>query len=464
MLTSLEFKMKKRGLAISNYLFSLINKGNDRSIKAKKNIIIAFLVKGGSIVISLFLVPITIHYVSPSQYGIWVTLSSIIGWFSFFDIGFGNGLRNKFAESVAKGEHELARIYVSTTYAILTIIIAIVLLLFIFINPFLNWSKILNANSNMAGELSTLALIVFVFFCLQFVLQLITTVLTADQQPAKASLFNFFGSLLSGIIIFILTKTTAGNLIYLGTAYSLTPIVILSISSIWFYSKKYKKYAPSFKYVRFRYSRNLMTLGLKFFLLQIAGLVLYQTSNIIIAQLFGAAEVTPYNIAFKYFNVIPMVLGIILLPFWSAYTEAWLKNDIGWIKSTLKKLKMFWLLLTILTLIMLIFSPYIYAMWVGKEIVVPFSLSAVIGAYVIINAWNGIYCAFLNGIGKIQLQLYTGILDMIIHIPLAIYLGKKIGIAGVILSLVILCGLNMIWTIIQYNKIINNKAKGIWAK
>ena len=36
MLTSLEFKMKKRGLAISNYLFGLVNKGNDRSIKAKK--------------------------------------------------------------------------------------------------------------------------------------------------------------------------------------------------------------------------------------------------------------------------------------------------------------------------------------------------------------------------------------------------------------------------------------------
>jgi hypothetical protein len=67
-------------------------------------------------------------------------------------------------------------------------------------------------------------------------------------------------------------------------------------------------------------------------------------------------------------------------------------------------------------------------------------------------------------VGKIKLQLYTGILDMIIHIPLAIYLGKKLGIAGVVLSLVILCGLNMIWTIIQYNKIINNKATGIWAQ
>jgi O-antigen/teichoic acid export membrane protein len=441
-----------------------INKGQERSIKAKKNILAAFLIKGGSIIISLFLVPLTIHYVSSDQYGIWITLSSIIGWFGFFDIGFGNGLRNKFAESIAHGEDEKARIYVSTTYAVLIIIVTIILTIFLFINPFLNWSKILNAPSNMAGELSTLALIVFVFFCLQFVFQLITTVLTADQQPAKASLFNFYGSVFSILVIYILTKTTSGNLIYLGAALGFIPVAVLIVSSIWFYSRKYKKFAPSLKYVKFSYARNLMTLGLKFFLLQVAGIVLYQTSNIIIAQLFGAAEVTPYNIAYKYFTVIPMILGIILSPFWSAYTEAWAKGDIAWIKSSQKKLKLIWISLSVLAVIMLLFSNLVYKMWVGKEIIIPFSVSAVLAAYFIINTWNGIYCVFLNGVGKIKLQLYSGILDMAIHIPLAIYLGKRFGIAGVVLSLVILCGLNMIWTIMQYNKIINNKATGIWAK
>ena len=441
-----------------------INNGQERSVRAKKNILAAFLIKGGSIIISLFLVPLTIHYVSSDQYGIWITLSSIIGWFGFFDIGFGNGLRNKFAESIAHGEDNKARIYVSTTYAVLTIIVTIVLSIFVLLNPFLNWSTILNAPPNMAAELSTLALIVFVFFCLQFVLQLITTVLTADQQPAKASLFNFYGSVFSILVIYILTKTTSGNLIYLGAALGFIPVAVLMVSSIWFYSRKYKKFAPSLKYVKFSYARDLMTLGLKFFLLQVAGIVLYQTSNIIIAQLFGAAEVTPYNIAYKYFTVIPMILGIILSPFWSAYTEAWTKGDIAWIKNSQKKLKLIWISLSVLAVIMLLFSNLVYKMWVGKEITIPFTVSAVLAAYFIINTWNGIYCVFLNGVGKIKLQLYSGILDMIIHIPLAIYLGKKMGIAGVVLSLVILCGLNMIWTIMQYNKIINNKATGIWAK
>jgi len=446
------------------FIFNLniITKGHERSVNAKKNILASLIIKGCSILISLFLVPLTIHYLNPTRYGIWLTLSSIIGWLGFFDIGFGNGLRNKFAQSIAMGKHEQARVYVSTTYAILSIIIASVLILFFLINPFLDWSRILNTPGSMSGELSILALIVFVFFCLQFVLQLITTVLTANQQPAKASLFNLIGSLFSLTVIFILTKTTSGNLLYLGAAFGFAPILVLGISSIWFYSHEYRKYAPSFKFVKFGYARDLMSLGIKFFVLQIAAVIIYQTSNIIIAQLFGPAQVTPYNIAYKYFSIIPMGFGIIMMPFWSAFTEAWTKNDIGWIKNTIKKLKFIWVLMSIAAILMLIFSNFIYRMWVGKEIAVPLGISVVMAAYVILNAWCGIYSQFLNGVGKIKLQLYSGLLGALINIPLAIYLGRHLGISGVVLSTFLIAIISAIWSPVQYFKLINNKAKGIW--
>jgi O-antigen/teichoic acid export membrane protein len=449
---------------ILKYINNAFSKGHERSVKAKKNILASFMIKGLSIAISLVLVPLTIHYVNPSRYGIWITLSSIVGWFSFFDIGFGNGLRNKFAISVAKGEHEKARIYVSTTYAMLSVIIIAVLVMFFCINPFLNWSKILNAPPKMEGELSLLALIIFVFFCLQLEFQLIGTVLTANQQPAKGSLFNLIGSSLSLLIIFVLTKTTSGNLLYLGAAISAAPVIVLIISSIWYYSREYKMYAPSIKFVKFSYGRDLMGLGMNFFLLQIAGVVLYETNNIIIAQLFGTTEVTSYNIAYKYFSVITMVTATVMLPFWSAYTEAWTKNDIAWIRSSLKKLKLLWLLISIAAVFMFLFSGFFYRIWVGKGIYVPASISAIMAVYVIMNGWNNIYTLFLNGAGKIKLQLYGSVIGMIINIPLSIYLGKLFGIAGVLLATVILCAINMVIEPIQTNKLLNNNAKGIWNK
>jgi O-antigen/teichoic acid export membrane protein len=449
---------------LQEFIKNFFTEGSQRSINAKKNILVLAIIRGCSIAVSLILVPITIHYINPTRYGIWLTLSSIVGWFGFFDVGLGHGLRNRFAEAVTNGKDELAHIYVSTTYAILSLIIIVVLIIFFCINPFLNWSKILNTSPSMAEELSILALIVFVFFCLQFVFRLITTILTANQQPAKASIFDLVGSLVSLCLIFILTKTSSGNLIYLGTVFSFTPVLVLTASSIWFYTHQYKKYAPAIKFVNFHYARDLMGLGIKFFIIQIAGVVLYQTSNIIIANLFGPEQVTPYNIAYKYFSIIPMAFTIIMMPFWSATTEAWIKKDINWIKNAINKLIIIWLIFSISAIIMLFFSNFIYRIWVGKEIQVPISISVVIAAYVIINGWCNIFSQFMNGVGKIKLQLYFGIFGALLNIPFAIVLGKHLGIYGVILATCFLGIINAIWSPIQYKKIINNKAKGIWNK
>jgi O-antigen/teichoic acid export membrane protein len=124
---------------ILNRIKSSFTSGHERSIKAKKNILASLVIRGCSIAISLVLVPLTINYINTSRYGIWLTLSSIVAWLSFFDIGLTQGLRNKFAEAKARGDDALAQIYVSTTYALLAIIFCAIWLP-LCANNFLNWS------------------------------------------------------------------------------------------------------------------------------------------------------------------------------------------------------------------------------------------------------------------------------------------------------------------------------------
>jgi O-antigen/teichoic acid export membrane protein len=439
-------------------------KGHARSIEAKKNIAVSFIIKGLNIAIGLMLVPLTINYLSPTKYGLWITLSSIIGWFGFFDIGLGNGLRNKFTEAIAIGEHELARKYVSTTYAILSIIIGVILVLFYLINPFLNWNYILNAGQDIVlqKELSIVALVVFTFFCLSFVFKLITTILTADQKPAKASFFDLIGQIITLVLIYVLTKTTEGSLLYLGLVLSSTPVLVLLISSAWFFNGKYKAYRPTIKLVDFSKVKDLLNLGLKFFIIQIAAILLYSTNNIIISQLFGPEQVTPYNVAFKYFSVLMMVFSIVITPFWSAFTEAWVKKEITWIKNIMRKLFILWFILVVFGILMFIISKWVYSVWVGDKVIITFTMSALVGAWVLINAWNSMFSQFFNGLGKVKLQLYLGISSALLNVPLAIFLGHQLGIEGVLLANVIFGIIGACIYPFQYNKLINNRAKGIW--
>jgi O-antigen/teichoic acid export membrane protein len=441
-----------------------LTSGNPRSVLVKKNMLGSLFIKSTSIIINLLLVPLTIHYLNPTNYGIWLTLSSIIGWVSFFDIGFGNGLRNRLAEAIAKKEHGIARNYISTTYATLFIIMGVIILIFLIINPLLDWTKILNTPPEMSNELSTLAMVVFVFFCIQLVFQLIIIVLTADQKPAVASSLNLVGSLLSLLIIFILTKTTHGSLLLLGLTLSVVPVMVLIISNIWFYNCKYKIYAPSIKHVKFTYAKKLITLGFDFFIIQIAAIVLFQVNNIIIAQLFGPEQVTPYNITYKYFGIITMVYAIISTPFWSAFTDAWVKEDISWIKRIINKMRIFWFGITLLTIFLLLVSQFAYKIWIGNSVKIPYILSCSMALNVIIIGWNTIYVQFINGVGKLKLQLLSGVFGTLITIPLSIYLGRIFGISGIVFSSCILGLINTGWTFSQYNRIINRTAFGIWNK
>ena len=101
---------------------------------------------------------------------------------------------------------------------------------------------------------------------------------------------------------------------------------------------------------------------------------------------------------------------------------------------------------------------------VGRQIIIPISVSASIAGYVIINGWNAIYSQFLNGTGKIKMQLFFALAGSLVNIPLAVFLGKNLGIYGVILSTTLISLIIAVFSPIQYSKIINNRALGIWAK
>ena len=136
-------------------ILDFFNKGHQRTVTIKKNIIGTFVLKAYTVLISFLLVPLSISCLDAQRYGLWLTINSIIGWFAIFDIGLGHGLRNKFAENKAKGKIKIIKVYTSTAYFSITIICFLLFLMFMVVNNFLNWQKILNTSLISKEELNT---------------------------------------------------------------------------------------------------------------------------------------------------------------------------------------------------------------------------------------------------------------------------------------------------------------------
>ena len=423
-------------------------------------------IRGLSMLISLISAPIMLHHVNRADYGVLLTLTSIVSWVGLMDVGLGNGLRNKLPEFLANKDFRSAKIVISSCYATLAIYVGILITIFLLISPFVNWLGVLNSPSSDAGEISCLANIVFVAFCIQFLLGLMNSILFAYQMPAFQSVFTFVGQVLSLVaLVFQVYVFDVTSVFQIGAVNCLMTPFVLFLGSIWLYRTKLKDIAPSFRYIKFNTVGSILSLGLKFFVIQMITIVLFQANSIIIAKVVSPEAVVEYNLAFKYISLLTMIFNIVITPVWSATTDAYVRKDFAWIKKTLLQSKKICLVTIFIGLVMLVVSNHVYSLWLGNGAIdISYYTTGLILLYISFEMLYKVYGTIINGTGKIFAQIIiTGIIS-IIYIPMAIFLGKLFGLSGVLVSNVIVFVLNYAWSKIQCAKILNETAYGFWNK
>lgn len=441
-----------------------INQGNSRTILLKKNIIGSFGIKGISIMVSFVLVPLTLGYLSSELYGIWLTLSSVLLCLSFFDVGFTLGLKNKLGEAIALKQWDRGKSLVSTTYLLMILIFVPLCFILELVIPYFDWAAFLNVNSIYREEIQNALYILVACFCLQMIVNVLSTVIAAFQQVALSSTFPVIGNIISLGVIWGLTKWCPPSLVALAFAISAVPIFVISISSLFFYHTKFKLVSPSIKSINFSYIKSLWSLGYKFFVIQIQVVIMFQATNILISNVSGPNDVTSYNIAYKYLNAAMMVYNIILTPLWPAFTDAFTRKDFSWMNGIYRKMVKVFMMLALVMLVMLFCSPFVYRIWIGEKVHIPFLMSVCVCVYMIVTTWTNLQTMTLNGIGAIKIQTYISLLGVCIHIPLSFFLGKYIGGCGVVCSMTIITLFYAVVFTKQINLILKQKATGIWIK
>ncbi len=447
------------------HIKELYANSSSRSKDAVKNIAISFLARGLSMVSSLLLVPVTINYVNPTQYGIWLTLYSIIGWILLFDFGLGNGLRNKFAEAKAQGDMELASQYVSTTYFTLGVIMAVLFMLISIANIFIDWTLVLKVDTSYADELRRVFSVVTLFFCISLVVNLFSSLLTADQKPGLSAMLGAAGQFFSLVVVYILTLTTKGSLYNLALYYSgIQPLVVLLVSMIAFRYSRYTIFSPRLSSFRKKLVKSVMGLGMHFFIICICMIFIFQVMNIIISRELGPDAVTEYNIAFKYFNILTTLILLIITPFWSAFTDAYHKRDYKWMTNSVKKLEIVWLFSILAALVMVVFANIFYDIWVGDNVKVHLSTTISIAIYITLFNLGQVYMYMINGVGTIMIQLIIYLIFALIAWPLMVLSCRWLGLPGIVIIPSIVVVLQAVCGKIQVGRIMSDRASGLWGK
>jgi O-antigen/teichoic acid export membrane protein len=337
--------------------------------------------------------------------------------------------------------------------------------LFLAVHPFIPWGSLFNAKG-IAEEVGEVMRWVFVLFFLKFAFEPVSKVVLGDQRPGLNAIMRTLGRFAVLVALFLLTLSGTDSLVLFGTTVQGINALLPLIAGIVLFSGRYRPFRPIPSRIDLSLSRDLIGLGFKFFVMQLAAIVVFATDHMIITRLFGPSEVPAYHVAFRYFTIALVLFRIATNPFWSAYTDAYHRGDLNWIRRATRRQLLMWGGVALGVLLMLLLAGPIYQLWLGGKLRIPFLLSLSMAGWVVLSAFTTIFGNFLNGVGKVRLSMLHSVVFMVLNIPLSVFLAEymELGPKGVIIGTFLSVLPQGILHPIQYRKIMKGTAKGIWNR
>lgn len=424
-----------------------------------KSIGLNVIMKPMAMIISLIYTPLLLNYLGDEMYGVWVTILSIVNWVNSFDVGIGNGLRNELVKDLNEKDKDAAKKSISTAYLSLTVITGAIFLVISIVSMFADWNSILNTQLEIRSTL----FLSFLFICINFVIALYKNIYYAIQKSEIVATVGLIVQLLNLVGVFFARYFISDvyRLVSMAYIFGLTSLItnVAYSVALWI---KYPYTIPRLNGFSKARLNAICSLGIQFFIIQIAGIVLFTTDSVLISHLFTPAKVTAYNTVNKVFSAIFTIFMAVMVPMWSRFSLEKEKGNYSWMKNTIKKLLILWACFSIGTLILVPIYPWISSVWLGRKLQYDKGIVIIMALYMITYMYSGIFSTIINGLGEIKIQMYLSIFSAFINIPLSVFLARNMGMltTGIALGTLIsiLIG-NVVFTI-QVLSVINKGMKG----
>ena len=424
-----------------------------------KSIGLNVIMKPMAMIISLIYTPLLLNYLGDEMYGVWVTILSIVNWVNSFDVGIGNGLRNELVKDLNEKDKDAAKKSISTAYLSLTVITGAIFLVISIVSMFADWNSILNTQLEIRNTL----FLSFLFICINFVIALYKNIYYAIQKSEIVATVGLIVQLLNLVGVFFARYFISDvyRLVSMAYIFGLTSFItnVAYSVALWI---KYPYTIPRLNGFSKARLNAICSLGIQFFIIQIAGIVLFTTDSVLISHLFTPAKVTAYNTVNKVFSAIFTIFMAVMVPMWSRFSLEKEKGNYSWMKNTIKKLLILWACFSIGTLILVPIYPWISSVWLGRKLQYYKGIVILMALYMITYMYSGIFSTIINGLGEIKIQMYLSIFSAFINIPLSVFLARNMGMltTGIALGTLIsiLIG-NVVFTI-QVLSVINKGMKG----
>jgi len=394
--------------------------------------------KGVVIVANALSIPIAIRYLGGERFGIWTIVSTALTMLLVFDLGVANSLTNFVSQAYARDDREHASRYTTTALLVMTAVAALIGVVGVAIFPNLDWFHLLKLNSR--SEVPDVALsiaIAFAIFLIDLPSRLATKILGGYQELRTASAFTALGGAGNLIAIVIVVKLRGGlPAMVAASSAALVGSDLLCLLWLIFFSKPWL--IPRVAHLSREAAQRMMRQGLEFFIIQIAGLVVFNSDNLVITHYLGPAEVARYSIAWRLVGYAAVLQTLITPALWPAFSEAFDRGDLAWIRSAFLRI----MAITMSVAVVMAFAFAVIGRplirWWATDAAVPTeSLIVLMGVWVVISTYMNNTATVLASRGRTRIQAWCSVAAAAANLALSIWLVQRMGATGVILGTIV---------------------------
>ena len=178
--------------------------------------------------------------------------------------------------------------------------------------------------------------------------------------------------------------------------------------------------------------------GSEFFVLQISGLLIFNSDNLIVTHYLGPAQVAPYSIAWRLVGFAAIAQTLITPALWPAFSEAFTRGDLPWIRQTFRRTMALTMSIAAAGSLLFAFAGrWMIRIWAGRAAVPAEELLLLMCFWILISTFMSNTTTVLVAKGETRLLAWSGLAAAALNLALSIYWVQRIGTSGVILGTIV---------------------------
>ncbi|MFA5105101.1 MAG: oligosaccharide flippase family protein [Candidatus Margulisiibacteriota bacterium] len=389
-----------------------------------------------ALTLGLITTAILVRYVSAEEFGLWGSLTFLIGMIPVLDFGLALALRNKLSMLYSKSETHAnnSRRYFFSAFSAYMYLAGLLIILLCLCYKLVPWAKLFNtydAGIIHDGSLTYTVSLVIIVISMPFAVS--TQGFFSFQQTHWNSFFELCKSIFILLFFGFLVMAKAG-FVLIACSFAVAMMSPVIVSFFVFLKERRWRFEWAKAESIIQTLKELLPQSIQFGIMQFCATFIFSSQAIMVGKLISLKEAGEYVLVQKLFLILTVVHFAVLTPLWSAYTDAVASNDIRWVKKTLAYSAWFSVILFAFGAAFLyLFGKPIIHIWTGKSIQNNL-LYLCMGIWVFLTGWVSCFSVYLNGIGKLRLQTAWLVFSAASYIPFTLHFGERFGAVGVCLA------------------------------